>query len=163
MLLHFQVSEIGDRSLYHLQTFKWNREFPVTAGLGNLYGPLAHNSILFLIAPLTDRIEIGWISNLLAVTFVMLSLWSRLRRDHGSDHRGSMQYWFIALVVSIFVLRPGWLNWLFILNADAVATVLIGLAALLFGILTVLITVERVFALLLFSVCLQHLRYRLRR
>jgi hypothetical protein len=52
-----------NNGLYYLQTFKWNREFPITVGLGNLHGRLAFNSILFLTAPLTDRIEIGWITN----------------------------------------------------------------------------------------------------
>src|SRR5271154_2061436 len=78
VLLHPQALSNYDVGLYYLQTFKWNREFPVTVGIGNLHGRLAFNSILFLIAPLTDRIEIGWVTNLLAVTFLMLSLWARL-------------------------------------------------------------------------------------
>jgi hypothetical protein len=125
LLLHPQTYQTEDDGLYYLQTFLWNREFPVTAGLGNLHGRLAFNQILFLIAPLVDRIEIGWIANLLAVTFVMLSLWARLRRIDLSDRRGGVQYWFVALVVSIFVLRPGWLALFSVLRADSVATVLI--------------------------------------
>ncbi len=124
-LLHAQALENYDEGLYYLQTFKWNHEFPVTAGLGNLHGRLAFNSIPFLIAPLTDRLEIGWVPNLLAVTFVLLSLWARLRLIDLSDRRGGMQYWFVALVVSIFVLMPGWLSWLGILKADSIAAVLI--------------------------------------
>jgi hypothetical protein len=125
LLLHPQTYQNPDDGLYYLQTFLWNREFPITAGLGNLHGRLAFNSILFLIAPLADRIEIGWIANLLAVTFVMLSLWARLRRIDLSDPRGSVQYWFVALVVSIFVLRPSWLALFGVLRADSVAAVLI--------------------------------------
>jgi hypothetical protein len=79
-LLHPQAYQTEDDGLYYLQTFLWNHEFPVVAGLGNLHGRLAFNQILFLIAPLVDRLEIGWIANLLVVTFVMLSLWARLRQ-----------------------------------------------------------------------------------
>jgi hypothetical protein len=123
VLLHPQALSNYDVGLYYLQTFKWNREFPVTVGIGNLHGRLAFNSILFLIAPLTDRIEIGWVTNLLAVTFLMLSLWARLWKIHLSDRRNTVQYSFVALVVLIFVFRPGWL--LGILRADSIATVLI--------------------------------------
>jgi hypothetical protein len=121
VLLHPQTLHNYDDGLYYLQTFKWNREFPLTAGLGNLHGRLAYNSILFLIAPLADRIEIGWIANLLTVTYVMLSLCDRLRGIDLRRRRGSMQYCFIALVVSIFALRPP----LGILMTDYVAAVLI--------------------------------------
>jgi hypothetical protein len=94
VLLHPQSYQNTDDGLYYLQTFLWNREFPVTLGLGNLHGRLAFNQILFLIAPLTDRIEIGWITNLLAVTFVMLSLWARLGRSDLPDPRsGAREIW----------------------------------------------------------------------
>src|SRR5262245_4356835 len=48
VLLHPQAFRNYDDGLYYLQTFKWNHEFPVTAGLGNLHGRLAFNSILFV-------------------------------------------------------------------------------------------------------------------
>ena len=54
VLLHPQAIATYDDGLYYLQTFKWNCEFPITLGLANLHGRLAYNSILFLIAPLTD-------------------------------------------------------------------------------------------------------------
>src|SRR5690242_19104672 len=86
---------------------------------------MAFNQILFLIAPLADRIEIGWIANLLAVTFVMLSLWARLRQIDPSDRRSGVQFWFLTLVMLIFVLRPDWLTLFSVLRADSVAVVLI--------------------------------------
>jgi hypothetical protein len=125
VLLHPQAlsSPNYDNGLYHLQTFKWNREFPITVGLGNLHGRLAFNSILFLTAPLTDRIEIGWITNLLTFAFVTLSLFARHRRIEWSDSRGAMQYWFVTLTLAIFAVQPKY--FLGILVADSVVTVLI--------------------------------------
>jgi hypothetical protein len=125
VLLHPQALINFDDGLYYLQTFKWSREFPVIAGLGNLHGRLAYNSLLFLIAPLTDRIEIGWITNLLTVTFVLLSLWARLGEIDLTERSRRMQHWFVALVVAIFVLKPGWLNWFGILTGDSIAAVLV--------------------------------------
>ena len=126
VLLHPQALHNYDEGLYYLQTFKWNREFPITTGLANLHGRLAFNSSIFLIAPLTDRIEMGWITNFLTVIFVLLSLWGRVWQIDVSDRRNSSQYWFIvALMVSSFVLQPGFLSWLGILMADSMAAVLI--------------------------------------
>lgn len=92
-----------DDGLYYLQTLKWNRDFPVILGLVNLHGRLAFNSILFLLSPLTDRMALGWIPNLLAVAFVMLSLCARVRSIDLTDRRGSVQLWFVTLVVTTFV------------------------------------------------------------
>jgi len=122
VLLHRQAQGNYDLGLYYLQAFEWNRQFPVVAGLGNLHGRLAFNSILFLIAPLTDRIESGWVTNLLVTTFVMLSLWSRLRQLDASDHRDRTQYWFLALAILVVVLRSSGLG---ILTADAIVVMLV--------------------------------------
>jgi hypothetical protein len=124
VFLHPQFLQGYDTGLYHLQTFKWNREYPIILGLGNLHGRLAYNSILFLIAPLIDRIDLGWISNLLAVTFVLLSLWARIRRLDLTDRRASIQYWFVSMIILLFAVLPSF-PWLGILASDFLAAVLI--------------------------------------
>lgn len=124
VLLHPQTVTTYDNGLYYMQAFKWNSEFPLTVGLGNLHGRLAFNSILFLIAPLVDRLEIGWITNLLAVTFVWLSLWPRLRPTDVRDRRSAIQFWFIVIVLVIFVFAPQFLNWLGIFVGDSIIAVL---------------------------------------
>ena len=125
VILHPQTVTNYDDGLYYLQAFKWNSELPITVGLANLHGRLAFNSMLFLIAPLVDRLEIGWITNLLIVTFVVLSLWSRLRLTDVSDRRGGIHYWFTGTVVVIFALVPQYLDWFGILVADSIVAVLI--------------------------------------
>jgi len=124
-LMHWQALPGYDNGAYHLPTFKWNYEFPVVVGLANLHGRFAYNSLLFLIAPLTDRIEFGWIPNFLAVTFVLLSLWARLKGSKVSGRRSGVQFWFVALVFCFFNLRDKTLGWFAILTNDAMVAVLV--------------------------------------
>ncbi len=125
MLLHPQSLHHYDSGLYQIQTLRWNRELPVTPGLGNLHGRLAFNSILFLIAPLTDRAGTGWITNLLAITFVWMSLWSRFRAIDRSDPARRIEYWFLALTLGVAAVAPGIMTWYAVLNADSLASCLI--------------------------------------
>jgi hypothetical protein len=124
VLLHPQFLQGYDTGLYHLQTFEWNHDYPIVLGLGNLHGRLAFNSILFLIAPLVDRADLGWITNLLAVTFVLLSLWARIRQLDFADRRAVIQYWFVSIIVFLFALLPSF-PWLGVLVSDFLAAVLI--------------------------------------
>jgi hypothetical protein len=127
VLLHPQAVHNYDDGLYYLQTFKWTREWPITVGLANLYGRLAFNSTLFVIAPLTDRVEIGWVTNYLAVAFVILSLFTRLVRLQGtSNFSAQVQYWLIAAtILSTFVLNPPFLSWLGLLTSDSLVALLV--------------------------------------
>ncbi len=124
-LMHLQARSCFDNGFYHFQTFKWNHEFPLVVGLGNLHIHLAFNSLLFLIAPLIDRIELGWITNFLAVTFVLLSLWARLRGSKVSDRRSGVQFWFVAIVFCFFNMRQETMAWFGILFHDSIVAVLI--------------------------------------
>lgn len=114
-----QAVDNYDYGLYYLQTFKWNREFPIVAGLGNLHSRLAYNSAIFLLAPLVDRSEWGWIANCLAVVFLLLALLARARQSN------SMTRWFVAFALIVFAIKPGWLNWLGLMQSDALGAVLI--------------------------------------
>jgi hypothetical protein len=136
VLLHPQAVQGYDDGLYYLQVFKWNRQFPVVIGLGNLHGRLAYNSVLFLIAPLTDRIQIGWISNCLILVFVSLSLWERFRQTELNDRVGNVQYWFIAGALLISGANSLYFGSSGILSADLFATALdVYCIALSFGFL----------------------------
>lgn len=123
-LLHWQAVPSYDNGLYHFQTFKWNHQFPIVLGIANLHCQLAYNSLLFLIAPLTDRIGFGWITNFLAATFVLLSLWARLRGSKLADRRSGVQFWFIALAFCSFNLNQGSFSWFGILFHDSIVAVL---------------------------------------
>jgi hypothetical protein len=109
-----------DTGLYHLQTFLWNSQFPVTLGLGNLHGRLAFNSTLFVIAPLDDRAGIGWISNLVVLVFVLISCYARL----AVVRRNSVEFWFLTLAIITLALWPQELFWVGVLNGDGFAAVL---------------------------------------
>ncbi len=118
---HRQALTFYDTGLYHLQTFMWNSQFPITPGLVNLHGRLAFNSTLFLMAPLDDRTGMGWISNLVVLVFVLMSCYARL----SSVARHSVEFWFLTLAVAVMALFPGELSWVGVLNADGFAAILI--------------------------------------
>ena len=119
--LHRQALTFYDTGLYHLQTFMWNSQFPITLGLGNLHGRLAFNSTLFLIAPLDDRAGIGWISNLVVLVFVLMSCYARL----SAVTRNSVEFWFLTLATITLALWPQELFWAGVLNGDGFAAVLV--------------------------------------
>jgi hypothetical protein len=119
--LHRQALTFYDTGLYHLQTFMWNSQFPITPGLANLHGRLAFNSTLFLIAPLDDRAGVGWISNLVALAFVLMSCYARLALV--ALH--SIEYWFITLSIMMLALWPQGFLWVGVLNGDGFAAVLV--------------------------------------
>ena len=119
--LHRQAFTFYDTGLYHLQTFMWNSQFPITLGLGNLHGRLAFNSTLFLIAPLDDRAAIGWISNLVVLVFVLMSCYARL----AAVALNSVEFWFLTLAMITLALWPQELFWVGVLNGDGFAAVLV--------------------------------------
>jgi len=119
--LHRQAFTFYDTGLYHLQTFLWNSQFPITPGLGNLHGRLAFNSTLFVIAPLDDRAGIGWISNLVLVVFVLMSCYARI----SEVARQSAEFWFLTLTTLILALAPAELSWAGVLNGDGFAAILV--------------------------------------
>ena len=119
--LHRQAFTFYDTGLYHLQTFLWNSQFPITPGLGNLHGRLAFNSTLFVIAPLDDRAGIGWISNLVLLVFVLVSCYARMARVA----RQSAEFWFLTLATLILALAPAELYWSGVLNGDGFAAMLV--------------------------------------
>jgi hypothetical protein len=124
VLAHDNLLTLYDNGLYHLQTILWNTDAPLIPGLANLHGRLGFNSLLFLIAAVVDDVAYGWIANALVTAFVLLAMLDRLR--DASEHRmASPAFWFLALAVIAFVLRPGWLAWLGVLNAGSAASVLI--------------------------------------
>ncbi len=118
--LHRQAFIFYDTGLYHLQTFLWNSQFPITPGLGNFHGRLAFNSTLFVIAPL-DATGIGWISNLVLQVFVLMSCYARIQRVA----RQSAEFWFLTVATLILALAPAELYWSGVLNGDGFAAMLI--------------------------------------
>lgn len=118
---HNQTNTMYDTGLYHLQTFKWSSEFPVVLGLANLHGRFGFNSTLFLIAPLVDRIEFGWIANLIVVVFVLIACAGRFSQVR----RKSAEHWFLVLAVGVLAVSPTPMYWLGVLNGDAFASVLV--------------------------------------
>jgi hypothetical protein len=119
--LHRQAFTFYDTGLYHLQTFLWNSQFPITPGLGNLHGRLAFNSTLFVIAPLDDRAGIGWISNLVLLVFVLMSCYARI----SSVARQSAEFWFLTAATLVLALAPAELYWAGVLNGDGFAAMLV--------------------------------------
>jgi hypothetical protein len=124
VLAHDNLQTLYDNGLYHLQTILWNTNAPLIPGLANLHGRLGFNSLLFLIAAVVDDVAYGWIANAMVTAFVLLAMLDRLR-DASANRMASPAFWFLALGVIAFVLRPGWLGWLGVLNADSAASVLI--------------------------------------
>ena len=126
VLSHHQSSLSYDGGLYYFQTMRWITEHQIVPGLGNLHGRLAFNSMIFLIAGVADRSGIGWISNLLVVLFVLISLFIRLRNVTTEGCRSGIEFWVIVL--SILILSPenyyisGWYG---VLSADSFAAILI--------------------------------------
>lgn len=119
--LHRQAFTFYDTGLYHLQSVKWNGEFPITPGLANLHSRLAYNSLLFIIAPLDDRPEFGWISNLLVLLFVLASCYARFSRAR----RATVEFWFFGLAVAWLAFGTlGRLGGLGVLNADGFVAIL---------------------------------------
>jgi len=118
---HRYAFTIYDNGLYHLQAVKWNSEFPITPGLANLHARLGYNSAIFLMAPLDDRAEFGWISGLLLLLFVLMSCYARFSQAR----RATTEFWFLGLAVILLALgAPGELGWVGVLNADGLAAIL---------------------------------------
>ena len=110
-----------DNGLYHLQAVKWNSEFPITPGLANLHSRLGYNSALYLMAPLDDRAEFGWISGLLLLLFVLISCYARFSQAR----RATAEFWFLGLAIVLLALgAPAGLGWLGVLNADGFVAIL---------------------------------------
>lgn len=121
VFFHRQAFTFYDNGFYHLQSVKWSREFAITPGLANLHTRLAYNSLIFVMAPLDDMAEFGWISNLLLLLFVLMSCYARFSR---ARHK-SVEFWFSGLAVAFLALGTlGPLNWLGVLNADGFAAIL---------------------------------------
>jgi hypothetical protein len=119
--LHRYAVTSYDNGLYHLQSVKWNSEFPITPGLANLHSRFAYNSALFLMAPLDDRPEFGWISGLLLLLFVLISCYARFSQAR----RATAEFWFLGLTIALLALgAPGGLGWLGVLNADGFVAIL---------------------------------------
>jgi hypothetical protein len=130
VLLHDNLLPLYDNGLYHIQTILWNTEMPLTPGLANLHGRLGFNSLLFLIASVTDDVAFGWIANAIAATFVLCALAERLF-VLAKDSAPSTRFWYLAVTAVVFAVSPAWLAWLGILNADSFAAVVTAYAVYL--------------------------------
>ena len=121
VFFHRHAFAFFDNGFYHLQSVKWNSEFPITPGLVNLHMRLAYNSALFILAPLDDRADLGWISNLLVLLFVLMACYARFSQAR----RGTVEFWFFGLAVASLALGTlGPLNWVGVLNADGFVAIL---------------------------------------
>jgi hypothetical protein len=123
VLLHDNILTFYDNGLYHMQTFLWNTNAPLTPGLANLHQRLGYNSLLFLIVPIVDLIQFGWIANGLTAAFVIAAMLERLWADGRS--LSDSAFWFLVCTVVIFAWSPVWFGWLGVLNADGVTAALV--------------------------------------
>lgn len=114
MLLHAQAlpQSQSDMAGYHLQSLRWDREFAIIPGLGNLHGRLAFNSVVILIAALADDAGTRWIVNLLIGTFFWISAFSRLQSlrsfqaGQPTEPHRRIEYWFLTLVLAATAVLP---------------------------------------------------------
>ena len=122
VLTHDNIVTVFDNGFYHMQTFLWNSNVPITPGVANVHQRLGFNSLVFVIAPIVDRVEIGWLVNGLTATFVLAAMLERLRAEGRSLAAGA--FWFLVCAVAIFAWSPTWLAWLGVLRADGVTAAL---------------------------------------
>jgi len=133
MLIHAQAlpqfqSDMGG---YHLQALRWDREYPIVLGLGNLHGRLAFNSVVILMTALLDDVGTRWIVNVLVAVFFWVSVFIRLkefqsfRASKGTDQRANIEYWFLILVLAGTALVPKLWGETWAINADIVTAYLI--------------------------------------
>src|ERR1019366_9322607 len=121
VFFHRHAFTFYDNGFYHLQSVKWNSEFPITPGLVIPHMRLAYNSLLFILAPLDDRTDLGWISNLLVLLFVLTSCHARFSKAR----RAGVEYWFFGLAVAWLALGTlGPVGWLGVWNADGFVAIL---------------------------------------
>jgi hypothetical protein len=126
VLSHRQSDINYDFTVYYLQTMRWITEHRIVPGLGNLHGRLAFNSMIFPIAGVADRTGVGWISNLLVVLFVLISIFTRLRNAATEGRRSGIEFWVLVLAVLTLASENHYISsWYGVLNADSFAAVLI--------------------------------------
>lgn len=137
-LANRQTAYNYDIALYYLQTMRWITEYPIVAGLVNLHGRLAYNSLIFPLTGVADTHGTGWIANLVLMQFVLLSLVLRLRRFSAGGPGTAAAFWVLFTAILLLALGNGSVtNWYGIMNADVFVAVLsvyflcvaIGLAA----------------------------------
>ena len=113
-----------DTGLYHLQTLQWIKTQPIVPGIANLHSRLAVNSAIFLITAVADEDGIGWISNILVVLFVLLSIFLRLRNVTAKRASG-VEFWVLFLSFVAFIEARYLPNWYGVMNGDLFTAVLI--------------------------------------
>ena len=113
-----------DTGLYHLQTLQWIKTQPIVPGLANLHSRLAVNSAIFLIAAVADEDGIGWVSNILVVLFVLLSIFLRLRNVIARKASG-VEFWILLISFLGFIEARYLPNWYGVMNGDLFTAVLI--------------------------------------
>ena len=119
---HFQLNY--DSGLYYFQTLRWIRSFSIVPGLGNLHGRFGFNLGIFLIAAVVDQDGIGWVSNLLVVLFVLVSLFIRIRKVI-ANHRSSVEFWVLLLAILAFIEDRYVRSWYGVMNGDLFSAALI--------------------------------------
>jgi hypothetical protein len=88
--LSWPASEITyDTGLYHLQTVRWFREFPLQLGIGNLHDRLAYNSVWHAAAAALEVPgAVGksvWFANAIPIVLASSAGLTALRRAAGGD------------------------------------------------------------------------------
>jgi len=133
MLIHAQAlpQSEADMAGYHLQALRWDLEYPIVPGLGNLHGRLAFNSVMILITALLDDVGTRWIVDVLVAVFFWISVFIRLRDIqsprgwNGTDQRANIEYWFLILVLAGTALVPKLWGETWAINADILTAYLI--------------------------------------
>lgn len=102
------ISNIGifnyDSGLYHIQSIKWIREYPVVYGLGNLHSRFAYNSMFFPISSIFSINEIFGGREILlyplnTISFVVFLIWQYFNLKSEIADKNPKGIAFISTVV----------------------------------------------------------------
>ncbi|MBA7529972.1 hypothetical protein ES705_22174 [subsurface metagenome] len=100
---------ISDTGLYHAQSIKWIRNYPVIPGLGNLHGRFAFNSMFFVISgPFTFEIKDVLLFPLNGICFqvLIIKLYTLFRRENKTGNIWKAVFYGSVLLLGLYILTP---------------------------------------------------------
>lgn len=100
---------ISDTGLYHTQSIKWIRNYPVVPGLGNLHGRFAFNSMFFVISgPFTFEIMDVLLFPLNGICFLVLiiKLYTSFQRENRAGNNWMAIFYGSTTLLGLYVLLP---------------------------------------------------------
>jgi hypothetical protein len=103
------IITLYDSGLYHEQTIKWIRRYPVIPGLGNIHGRLAFNSMFFVISAVftIDYKDILiYPLNSLCFMILVFKLYALFKKHRASGNSWISFFFVMAILLSFVVLLP---------------------------------------------------------